>query len=347
MKNIKIIFSMLILMALGLGSCNEDLAEPPVPMPEGGIGNGEWNSPAGVYQVINGYNNTSLDECWVHGYIVGTVNTSDATGYVLNDVTADFTVPTSVNSNLMLAYTPDEKDWRNCMTVQIQDDVRNALNLKDHPKNLGKEVCIRGSLDEKYFGAYALKSTTAYNWGNKGVAGALVDDPNVPEGSVTVWSKTLKNINTGFTFSQGEPETPGFETWKYNEKFGLVATGGNSDKGLAIATDAMAISQEINLANFTQPRLQIHQAANYFKSVDNFKKTCSTLISEAGSDNWEVIEFPQQPTGTSFTYSDSGYANLDAYAGKKIKIAFRYTSTTELSGTWEIDKVTLTGISAN
>lgn len=33
MKNIKIILSMLVLMTLGLGACNDELAQPPVIIP--------------------------------------------------------------------------------------------------------------------------------------------------------------------------------------------------------------------------------------------------------------------------------------------------------------------------
>lgn len=345
MKNIRLIFSMLVLMAMGLGACNDDLSQPPVTLPEGGIGNGEWNSPAGVFQVINGYNNTNLSllGCWVHGYIVGTVNTSEQTGYILKDETADFSVPTTVNSNLMLAATPDEKDWRNCMTVQISGTVRDALNLASNPDNLGKEVCIVGSLDEKYFGQYALKGTTNFNWGDKGIE----PDPSMipPYGSQQIWQKDLLSATDAFTFDQGNPSTAGFETWKYSDKFGIVATGGRS--GSAAVTDAMAISQEISLEGLKDPRLLVHWAANYFNNAESFGNMCQTLVRVVGTEAWEPMTLPVPPAGNSWDFSNSGFANLDAYAGKKIQIGFRYTSTKDLSGTWEIDKVTVTGVPAN
>lgn len=336
---------MLVLVALGFGACNDDLSQPPVTIPEGGIGTGEWDSPAGVFQVLNGYNNQDLSMlgCWVHGYIVGTVNTSEQTGYILKDETADFTVPTSVNSNLMLAATPDEKDWHNCMTVQISGTVRDALNLASNPDNLGKEVCILGSLDEKYFGAYALKNSTDFNWGDKGIEPDPLMIP--PYGSQKIWYKELKTATDAFSFDQGNPSTAGFETWKYSDKYGIVATGGKS--GGAVTADAMAISQEISLEGLKEPRLLIHSAANYFGNAESFGNMCQTLVRVVGTETWDQVALPAPPAGNSWDFSNSGFANLDAYAGKKIQIGFRYTSTSSLSGTWEIDIVTVTGVPAN
>ncbi len=336
---------MLLLFVLGLGACNDDLAQPPVTIPEGGIGTGEWNSPAGVYQVLNGYDNPDLSllGCWVRGYIVGTVNTSEETGYILKDETADFTVPTSVNSNLMLAATPDEKDWRNCITIQISGKVRDALNLAGNPDNLGKEVCILGSLGEKYFGAYALKNSSDFKWGKEGVEPDPLMIP--PYGSQKIWYKELKNNTEAFTFDQGNPSTAGFETWKYSDQYGIVATGGKS--GSAKITDAVAVSEEISLVGLKQPRLLVHSAANYFSNTEGFLKMCQTLVREVGSDTWTQVELPIPPAGNSWDFSNSGFASLDAFAGKKIQIGFRYTSTKDFSGTWEIDIVTVTGVPAN
>ena len=41
---------MLVLMTLGLGACNDELAQPPVIIPEGGIGTGAWDNPMTTYQ---------------------------------------------------------------------------------------------------------------------------------------------------------------------------------------------------------------------------------------------------------------------------------------------------------
>lgn len=39
-----------------------------------------------------------------------------------------------------------------------------------------------------------------------------------------------------------------------------------------------------------------------------------------------------------FKFVDSGEISLSSYDGKKIQIAFKYKSTEEKAGTWEIDE---------
>ena len=229
------------------------------------------------------------------------------------------------------------------MTVQISGTVRDALNLASNPDNLGKEVCILGSLDEKYFGAYALKNSTDFNWGDKGIEPDPLMIP--PYGSQKIWYKELKTATDAFSFDQGNPSTAGFETWKYSDKYGIVATGGKS--GSAVTADAMAISQEISLEGLKEPRLLVHSAANYFGNAESFGNMCQTLVRVVGTETWDQVALPAPPAGNSWDFSNSGFANLDAYAGKKIQIGFRYTSTSSLSGTWEIDIVTVTGVPAN
>lgn len=158
---------MLVLMTLGLGACNDELAQPPVIIPEGGIGTGAWDNPMTVYQVGLGSVNNAFESCWVKGYIVGYVNIDVAN--VLKDETAVFTTPATVKTNILLAATADEKDWTKCIPVQLPSGpVRNALNVADHADNMGKEVCILGSTGSKYCSAYGLRSASAYKWGDKG-----------------------------------------------------------------------------------------------------------------------------------------------------------------------------------
>ncbi|MDE5808237.1 MAG: choice-of-anchor J domain-containing protein, partial [Muribaculaceae bacterium] len=139
-----------------------------------------------------------------------------------------------------------------------------------------------------------------------------------------------------------DPSQSGFETWKQSSQYGLVATGGKTPG--AVVTDAMAISPVIDLSDYTQIRMMVHQAGNYFNNSANFAEMTATMVREEGSDEWKQLEVPYPPAGNSWTFSNSGYMVLDEYAGKKVEIGFRYTSTSSLSGTWEIDKVTLAGV---
>lgn len=95
---------------------------------------------------------------WVQGYIVGCV---DGEGKAIA-TESKFEAPFTIASNILIADTPNETNYKNCIPVQLVggSDVRTALNLKDNAGNLGKVVMIYGSL-EKYFGVAGLKSATA------------------------------------------------------------------------------------------------------------------------------------------------------------------------------------------
>ena len=43
----------------------------------------------------------------------------------------------------------------------------------------------------------------------------------------------------------------------------------------------------------------------------------------------------------SWSFVPTGDISLSAYAGKKVQVAFRYTSTASKAGTWEIKNLTV------
>ncbi len=165
MRKIFFYISLAIAAIAGLSSCNGDYAQPPMILPEGGLGEGTAESPKTALQVLNGSN--SGETAWVTGYIVGWVNTANSNAF--DEQTATFTVPATVNSNLIMAMNPDETNYEKCIVLQLPSgDLRNALNLVSNPENLGKQVTVKGEL-LKYFGTQGVKNISAYNWGDKGI----------------------------------------------------------------------------------------------------------------------------------------------------------------------------------
>lgn len=91
---------------------------------------------------------------YVKGFIVGYVPDKALNEAIFGDATSAEKAPT----NILIAAKADEKDVNNCMPVQLPfGDIRSALNLKDNPGNLKKELLICGSI-ENYFGAIGLKT---------------------------------------------------------------------------------------------------------------------------------------------------------------------------------------------
>lgn len=166
---------------------NEDCfnfgGESYAPVAPEATGAGTAADPYNVGSVLEGAAGTGV---WVTGYIVGWID-----GMTLS-TGANFTVPASVNSNILLAATPDEKIVENCIPIALPNGtaVRTNLNLQNNAGNLGKQVSIRGNL-ATYFGAKGLKECDLYVWGDKGDDDATMGDggssttPTTPTGTAT------------------------------------------------------------------------------------------------------------------------------------------------------------------
>lgn len=93
-------------------------------------------------------------DVWVYGYIVGGDCTS--TG-------CSFTPPFTSSTNLLLAAKTSCVDKESCLSVQLKKgDIRDALNLVDHPENIGRQVYLKGDLVAKYYGIPGIGSLSEY-----------------------------------------------------------------------------------------------------------------------------------------------------------------------------------------
>ena len=94
---------------------------------------------------------------FVKGYIVGTAYSNQET----KQTEWNFGTTNAQASNLLLAVTATETDYTKCMPVALPSGsaIRTALNIKDNPGNLGKEVLLYGNLT-KYFSQPGMKETS-------------------------------------------------------------------------------------------------------------------------------------------------------------------------------------------
>lgn len=91
---------------------------------------------------------------WVGGYIVGGDLTS---------TNCSFSAPFSSATNLVLASKSSVKTRSSCLSVQLpKGAIRDALNLADHPENLGRHVLIKGNIVEAYYGLPGLQNVTEF-----------------------------------------------------------------------------------------------------------------------------------------------------------------------------------------
>ncbi len=114
---------------------------------------GEKNNPYTIGEVIE-LDNPGI-EAWVAGYIVGSPKSSGQKA-VLNEEGSD--VATAI------ALADSKEETATFIPVQLPSgDIRNEVNIADHPENKGKKIKVYGKLD-KYFGVQGVKNVSAYEW---------------------------------------------------------------------------------------------------------------------------------------------------------------------------------------
>ena len=97
------------------------------------------------------------NEAWIRGYIIGWYDYNNNSTLCLGAEGSGM-----VNTNIALADNASETVKDNTVAVQLPNgEVRTALNLIDHPENVGKYVALKGKL-VKYFGITGLKDVSAY-----------------------------------------------------------------------------------------------------------------------------------------------------------------------------------------
>ena len=92
------------------------------------------------------------------GYIVGVATN---TGKIA------FDPPFTKNTNLVLGTKASTTDKDRCLSVELRaGELRDALNLQDHPDLQGRKVYIKGDLVSAYYGIPGLKAPTEYQFNN-------------------------------------------------------------------------------------------------------------------------------------------------------------------------------------
>lgn len=284
------------------------------------LGTGAWDDPYCVPQVIKGVPNQ--ENAWVTGYIVGYTQTTD--NFTLNAQSAVFSAEGAPRIQLLLAGTPDERDWGNCMTVQLSSNtVRDEVSLASHPENLGKQVTLRGEVGASYYGVKGLRLCDMYNWGPEGIE---IKSPI--EGGVTFLTKNMNNFSVENT---ALPE--GLSTvWTWNDQYDCAYANSYSQGNKN--SEGYLISPEFTL-HAENPEACFTQAINYLYQ-NNREDYLNVCVREVGSNEWKKVEVNKWPQGSNWTYEENCYIDLSDFGGKTIQIGFHYISDTTCCPVWEV-----------
>lgn len=178
-----------------------------------------------------------------------------------------------------------------------------------------------------------------------GEGGGVTPEPEPepqPDASVVFTETFAEGIGT-FVIEDKQLSEPLKYVWKHDNHKYMKASAFIFDKttetGACYAAESWLVSPVIDLTGKTGAALSFEHAANkYFKNpVTDF---CVVKVKAEGGD-WTNLTYSGVPTGENWDFVQAE-ADLKAYEGKKIQLAFVYLSNTKVAGTWEVKNVKVT-----
>lgn len=150
-------------------------------------------------------------------------------------------------------------------------------------------------------------------------------------------------LGEDFTFENVEGEA---YPWSYDAKYGLKGTGFINKT--VIACEGLAVSPVIDVTEYTDIRLEFSNAFNNYKvnnvmiPVEDFDGYAYLVAREDGAEEWTVIDDAiTAPSAFNWDFYANDTVALDSFGGKKIQFGFKYVSTAECAGTWEVQNIKL------
>lgn len=169
--------------------------------------------------------------------------------------------------------------------------------------------------------------------------------PVDPDPDKTIILSTDFDANDGFTFEDGTLPEGLTYVWTRDSKYNYMKASCFKSGNHAVE-GAFLVSPVLDLTNRNEITLTFNQALG-FCTAEQAAEMLSLWVREENMD-WSVElpiqAWPAAVEGKNFTaFESAGEYDLDQFKNKKIQLGWKYTSTTEVGPTWEIDAVKVTG----
>lgn len=203
---------------------------------------------------------------------------------------------------------------------------KTDIKVGDEVIIYGKLMNYKGNTPETASGCYLYSLN-----GDTGTGGGGGDDQDV------IFSEAFESTMGSWTIDDKNKPAGVENIWTLDTNYKCMKATGYVN-GTNNASESWLVSPEIDLTTQTTAFLSFSHAGKYFTSVDKAKEETTLRISADGGNTWEAVTIPTY-YALDFKFVSSGEISLASYIGKKIKIAFRYVSTAEKAGTWEVNNV--------
>ena len=295
--------------------------EPPTP----GEGSGTFDDP---YNVAAGIELQSEEPiAWVHGFIVGAVKSGLTS--VSSNADINWSAPFDLATNVVIADDVTCHEISQCIIVNLPagKPLRVEVNLMDHPDNLGKHLAVLGKL-RRYFAQAGLRDS------NGTLADFVLEGMTPPTPGTEIFSETFASGQGDFTIQ--DVVLPSELTYVWQPLPSYSCMKASAYVGQAFNAESWLVSPAIDLSGVSDATLTFEQAVNYASPQGALAMMISTNYNgDVTAATWNELNLDQWPAGNNWTFITSS-ADLSPYVGQQVTIAFKYTSSTSASPTWEV-----------
>ena len=198
----------------------------------------------------------------------------------------------------------------------------------------------------EYTGPFTIAETTTvkaiaydadFNASDVATATFVKQDPNA---SVSLPYSALSDGQGDFTIDNVTIPDGLNYVWQWRDKSGTTPAHMHASAYVNrknLASESWLESPFIDLTNATKPTLTFSHTGKFFGTPSD--EATLWVIDKATNEKTQVT-IPNYFTGKDWTFVDNSI-DLSAFAGKTVKIAFKYVSTESAAGTWEINNFSL------
>lgn len=265
--------------------------------------------------------------------------TETTTASVGMGVTITVTASESGTKNRIWSSSPRLRLYNGTLTFRGENITKLVFNSNDK-FNLSTET---GTLTEKTWVGqadevvFAVGGNTQLKSVEITLGGEVVDPSQLAK---VLYTEPFTQNEGQFTIDNKVlPEGLSY-VWKFQSSYGATASAfANST---SYETESWLVSPVIDLSKATETTLEFTHALNKFSSIEAAKDQAVVLV-KIGNGDWAPLEGVVYPEALGWTYVENNIDVSSLFDGKKVQVAFKYTSTAESAGTWEIKPFTVKG----
>lgn len=173
------------------------------------------------------------------------------------------------------------------------------------------------------------------------ISGIVIDPSDTP---VEVYACTFLGNEGDCTVENTYLQSGITDVWSNDPQYGWVAKGsrGASTNLTRYQTDASLLTPEIDLTDYAVAYFTFDHACKWAEINKPEEQLSVSVRTSDGVDT--PLTISNWPSGSNWTFVNSGRTDINRFTGGKIRLVFRYTSTEQEATTWEIKNLAVTAM---